>query len=127
MNPSYSTAHGRHEYATPRGLWRAAAAGPASSLILAAASTGITLGLTALDAGRLPESLAVFADLVKEAEAGLPVGHRFTAVSRRNHGRVLARLARYPEAERELLRAQADLHGAVLSARGGVRADNDDG
>ena len=53
------TAHGRHEYATPRGLWRAAAAGPASSLILAAASVGITLGLAALDAGRLPA--AVFA------------------------------------------------------------------
>jgi Zn-dependent protease len=48
------TAHGRHEYATPRGLWRAAAAGPASSLILAAAGAGITLGLSALDAGRLP-------------------------------------------------------------------------
>jgi Zn-dependent protease len=53
------TAHGRHEYATPRGLWRAAAAGPASSLILAAASAGIALGLTALDAGPLPA--AVFA------------------------------------------------------------------
>ena len=53
------TAHGRHEYATPRGLWRAAAAGPASSLILAATSAGITLGLTALGAGRLPA--AVFA------------------------------------------------------------------
>ena len=52
-------AHGRHEYATPRGLWRAAAAGPASSLILAATSAGITLGLTALGAGRLPA--AVFA------------------------------------------------------------------
>jgi Zn-dependent protease len=48
------TAHGRHEYVTPRGLWRAAAAGPAFSLILAAAGTGITLGLGALDAGRLP-------------------------------------------------------------------------
>src|SRR5205085_2542744 len=35
------------------------AAGPASSLILAAASAGITLGLIALDAGRLPA--AVFA------------------------------------------------------------------
>ena len=53
------TAHGRHEYATPRGLWRAAAAGPASSLILAAAGAGIALGLTALDAGPLPA--AVFA------------------------------------------------------------------
>jgi Zn-dependent protease len=53
------TAHGRHEYATPRGLWRAAAAGPASSLILAGASAGIALGLTALDAGPLPA--AVFA------------------------------------------------------------------
>jgi Zn-dependent protease len=53
------TAHGRHEYATPRGLWRAAAAGPASSLILAAASAGIALGLAALDAGPLPA--AVFA------------------------------------------------------------------
>ena len=53
------TAHGRHEYATPRGLWRATAAGPASSLILAATSVGITLGLTALGAGRLPA--AVFA------------------------------------------------------------------
>jgi Zn-dependent protease len=47
------TVHGRHEYATPRGLWRAAAAGPASSLVLAAACVGVTLGLTWLDAGRL--------------------------------------------------------------------------
>jgi tetratricopeptide repeat protein len=78
--------------------------------------TANDLGLLLMDAGRLPESLAVFADLVKEAEAGLPVGHRFTAVFRRNHGRVLARLARYREAERELLRAQADLHVAVGDA-----------
>ena len=53
------TAHGRHEYATPRGLWRAAAAGPACSLILAAASVGAALGLIVLGAGRLP--VAVFA------------------------------------------------------------------
>ena len=53
------TGHGRHEYATPRGLWRAAAAGPASSLVLAAVGAGITLGLAALGAGRLP--VAVFA------------------------------------------------------------------
>ena len=53
------TAHGRHEYATPRGLWRAAAAGPASSLVLAAASAGIALGLAVLGAGRLP--VVVFA------------------------------------------------------------------
>jgi Zn-dependent protease len=46
--------YGRHEYATPRGLWRAAAAGPMASLVLAAASVGITLGLAALGAGRLP-------------------------------------------------------------------------
>ena len=45
--------HGRHEYATPRGLWRAAAAGPESSLVLAAACVGVTLGLAGLDAGRL--------------------------------------------------------------------------
>jgi len=55
------TAHGRHEYATPRGLWRAAAAGPASSLVLAAACAGVTLGLAWLDAGRLP--VMVFAGL----------------------------------------------------------------
>src|SRR5262249_29929037 len=55
------TVHGRYEYATPRGLWRAAAAGPASSVVLAAASVGITLGLAALGAGRLP--VAVFAGL----------------------------------------------------------------
>jgi Zn-dependent protease len=55
------TVHGRHEYATPRGLWRAAAAGPASSLVLAAACVGVTLGLTWLDAGRLPA--VVFAGL----------------------------------------------------------------
>jgi Zn-dependent protease len=48
------TAHGRHEYATPRGLWRTAAAGPASSLVLAAACAGVALGLAWLDAGRLP-------------------------------------------------------------------------
>jgi Zn-dependent protease len=45
--------HGRHEYATPQGLWRAAAAGPAASLVLAAVSAGITLGLAGLGAGRL--------------------------------------------------------------------------
>jgi Zn-dependent protease len=55
------TAHGRHEYATPRGLWRAAAAGPASSLVLAAACVGVALGLAWLDAGRLP--VVVFAGL----------------------------------------------------------------
>jgi Zn-dependent protease len=54
-------AHGRHEYATPRGLWRAAVAGPASSLALAVIGVGITLGLAALDAGRLP--IVVFAAL----------------------------------------------------------------
>src|SRR5215470_14298984 len=53
------TAHGRHEYATPRGLWRAAAAGPAFSLILGAAGAGVALGLSVLDAGRLP--VVVFA------------------------------------------------------------------
>ncbi len=52
-------AHGRHEYATPRGLWRAAAAGPAASLLLAAGSAGITTGLAGLGAGRLP--VVVFA------------------------------------------------------------------
>jgi Zn-dependent protease len=55
------TVHGRYEYATPRGLWRAAAAGPASSLVLAAASVGIALGLAVLGAGRLP--VVVFAAL----------------------------------------------------------------
>ena len=54
-------AHGRHEYATPRGLWRAAAAGPAASLVLAAAGAGIALGLAVLGAGRLP--VVVFAAL----------------------------------------------------------------
>jgi Zn-dependent protease len=48
------TAHGRHEYATARGLWRAAVAGPAASLALAAVSAAITLGLAGLGAGRLP-------------------------------------------------------------------------
>jgi Zn-dependent protease len=55
------TAHGQHEYATPRGLWRAAAAGPAASLALTAVSVGIALGLAGLGAGRLP--MAVFAAL----------------------------------------------------------------
>jgi Zn-dependent protease len=55
------TVHGRHEYATPRGLWRAAAAGPASSLALAAACLGATFTLAGLDAGRLP--VVVFAAL----------------------------------------------------------------
>jgi Zn-dependent protease len=55
------TVHGRHEYATPRGLWRAAAAGPASSLVFAAACLGVTFGLAGLDAGRLP--VVVFAGL----------------------------------------------------------------
>jgi Zn-dependent protease len=54
---SGGTTHGRHEYATPRGLWRAAAAGPAASLLLAAGSAGVTLGLGALDAGRLPAAI----------------------------------------------------------------------
>ena len=55
------TVHGRHEYATPRGLWRAAAAGPAFSLVLAAACVGLTFGLAWLGAGRLP--VVVFAGL----------------------------------------------------------------
>jgi Zn-dependent protease len=55
------TVHGRHEYATPRGLWRAAAAGPASSLVLATACLAVTFGLAWLDAGRLP--VVVFAGL----------------------------------------------------------------
>lgn len=55
------TGPGPDEYATPRGLWRAAAAGPASSLLLAAACVAITLGLAWLDAGRLP--VVVFAGL----------------------------------------------------------------
>jgi Zn-dependent protease len=57
------TGHGRHEYATPRGLWRAAAAGPAASLALAGASAGITLGLAGLGglgAGRLPVEVFAF-------------------------------------------------------------------
>ena len=53
--------HGRHEYVTPRGLWRAAAAGPAASIALAAAGAGIALGLAELGAGRLP--VVVFAAL----------------------------------------------------------------
>jgi Zn-dependent protease len=55
------TVHGRHEYATPRGLWRAAAAGPAFSLVLAAACVGLTFGLAWLGAARLP--VVVFAGL----------------------------------------------------------------
>jgi Zn-dependent protease len=55
------TVHGRHEYATPRGLWRAAAAGPAFSLVLAAVCVGVTFGLAWLGAGRLP--VVVFAGL----------------------------------------------------------------
>ncbi len=54
------TGHGRHEYATPRGLWRAAAAGPAASLALAGVSVGITLGLAGLGAGRLPVEVFAF-------------------------------------------------------------------
>ncbi|HVQ28966.1 MAG TPA: serine/threonine-protein kinase [Vicinamibacteria bacterium] len=74
---------------------------------------GNDLGLLLMDEDRLDESVSVFAGVVEGAEAGLPAGHRFTAVFRRNHGRVLVRLKRYPEAERELLRAQADLHATV--------------
>jgi len=54
-------AHGRHEYVTPRGLWRAAAAGPAANLVLAAVGAGIAVGLAGLGAGRLP--VVVFAAL----------------------------------------------------------------
>ncbi|HUZ35164.1 MAG TPA: site-2 protease family protein [Streptosporangiaceae bacterium] len=53
--------HGRGEYAMPRGLWRAAAAGPAASLVLAAFSAGVALTLAGLGAGALPA--AVFAAL----------------------------------------------------------------
>ena len=48
------TSHGRHEFATPRGLWRTAVAGPAASLGLAAISAGAMTGLAGLGAGRLP-------------------------------------------------------------------------
>jgi Zn-dependent protease len=58
---SGGTSHGRYEYATPQGLWRAAAAGPAASLVLAVVSAGITLGLAGLGAGRL--AVVVFAAL----------------------------------------------------------------
>jgi Zn-dependent protease len=54
--------HGRHEYPTPGGMWRAAVAGPVASLGLAAASTGVMVALAALGAGRLP--VLVFAAFV---------------------------------------------------------------
>ena len=56
------TAHGRHEFATPRGLWRTAVAGPAASFGLAALSAGIMVGLAVLGAGQLP--VVVMATLV---------------------------------------------------------------
>src|SRR5262252_2659493 len=69
------TAHGRHEYATPRGLWRAAAAGPAFSLILGAAGAGVALGLSVLEAGR------------RAADSGAGVGTVREPGPRRHHRR----------------------------------------
>lgn len=46
--------HRRHEFATPRGLWRTAVAGPTASLALTTISVGVTFGLAGLGAGRLP-------------------------------------------------------------------------
>jgi tetratricopeptide (TPR) repeat protein/predicted Ser/Thr protein kinase len=71
------------------------------------------LGLLLMDQKRLLESDAAFREGIRGAEAGLPAGHRFTSIFRRNHGRVLVRLQRFPEAERELLRAHRELQQAV--------------
>ncbi len=46
--------HGNDEFATPRALWRVAAAGPAASLLAAATSIGAAAGLAGLGAGTLP-------------------------------------------------------------------------
>jgi Zn-dependent protease len=53
--------HGRHDLATARAAGRAAAAGPAASLLVTGISTGAALGLSALGAGSLP--VTVFAAL----------------------------------------------------------------
>jgi Zn-dependent protease len=50
---SGSAGHGRHEFASPRAAWRAAAAGPAASLAVIAVTVGATLGLAAAGAGQL--------------------------------------------------------------------------
>jgi len=71
------------------------------------------LGLLLMDAKRLEEADAAFVEGIRGAEAGLPAGHRFTSIFRRNHGRVLVRLERYPEAQQELLRAHRELQSAV--------------
>lgn len=46
--------HGNDEFATPRALWRVAAAGPAASLLVAATSIGAAAGLAGLGVGTLP-------------------------------------------------------------------------
>jgi hypothetical protein len=70
------------------------------------------LGLLLMDRKRLPEADAAFREGIRGAEATLPAGHRFTAIFRRNLGRVLVRMKRFPEAERELLRAHRELQAA---------------
>ena len=82
------------------------------------------LGLLLMDPGRLPESDAAFREPMRGAEAALPPGHRFTAVFRRNRGRVLVRqgaLTRRPRpscsrAHRELLAAAGDEHRDTQAA-----------
>jgi Zn-dependent protease len=99
--------HGRHEFATPRGLWRSALAGPAASLGLTAISAGIAAGLAALGAGRLP--FLVLAALVW-VNALLTVFNLLPGAGL-DGGGVLHALAWARSGDRA--------HGAVVAARAG--------
>jgi eukaryotic-like serine/threonine-protein kinase len=67
------------------------------------------LAVLLMDRQRPAEAEPLLREAVTGAEATLGPGHWFTAAFRRNHGKSLTLLARYPEAERELLAAYESL------------------
>jgi Zn-dependent protease len=99
--------HGKHEYPTPRGMWRTAVAGPAASLVLAAASTGVMVGMAALGTGALP--VLVFAAFVW-INAILAVMNLLPGAGL-DGGRILHALAWARSGDRA--------HGAIVAARAG--------
>ncbi len=101
------TSHGRHEFATARGLLRSALAGPAASLGLTAITAGLTAGLAALGAGRLP--FLVLATLFW-VNALLTVFNLLPGAGL-DGGRIMHALAWARSGDRA--------HGAVIAARAG--------